>query len=96
MSFDNKISQLLAKKKKIDNEIEELKLKNTESLAKALVKITDITKLDTDVILGAVLKIIENIPDDEKEVLANAGKNFLGKYKIFPAKKARAKKKQTD
>ena len=93
MSFDNKISQLLEKKKKIDNEIEELKLKNTESLAKALIKVADIEKLDTTVILGAVLKAVENISDDEKEVLANAGKTFLGKYKILPPKKARAKKK---
>jgi len=94
MSIDNKISQLLERKKKIDNEIEELKLKNTESLAKALVKVTDIEKLDTALILGAVLKAVENISDDEKEVLANAGKTFLGKYKILSSKKARAKKEQ--
>ena len=93
MSFDNKISQLLEKKKKIDNEIEELKLKNAESLTKALIKVTDIEKLDTTVILGAVLKAVENISNDENEVLAKVGKTFLGRYKISSLKKARAKKK---
>ncbi|MDC0864825.1 hypothetical protein OAP56_02630 [Rickettsiaceae bacterium] len=93
MSVDKKIEQLLEKKKKIDNEIEELKLKNTESLTKALVKVADIEKLDTALILGAVLKAVENISDDEKEVLAKVGKTFLGRYKISSPKKARTNKK---
>jgi len=96
MSFDNKISQLLEKKKKIDNEIEELKLKNTESLAKALIKVTDIEKLDTALILGAVLKAVDNISNDENEVLAKVGETFLGKYKISSPKKARTNKKQNN
>lgn len=96
MLVDKKIEQLLEKKKKIDNEIEELKAKNAENLAKALCKLSDIEKLDLNVILGSVLKAVENVSNDEKEVLAKAGKIFLGKYKIIPSRAKNTKKKQNN
>lgn len=96
MSVDKKIEQLLQKKKKIDSEIEDIKAKNAENLAKVLCKLSDIEKLDLNVILGSVLKTIENVRDDDREVLAKAGRTFLGKYKILPSKKKTTKKKQNN
>lgn len=34
-----------------------------------------------NVILGAILKVIKDIKDDEQEVLRNSGHSFLKKYK---------------
>ena len=98
MSINNKISQLLEKKKKIDDEIEKLKVKNTETLATALCKISDIEKLDPKILIGAVLEVVKNISDDKTEVLAKAGSNFLRQFKIknFSTKTPRAKKKQNN
>ena len=61
MSVDKKLTSLIEKKKKIDDEIQKLKLKNTQLLANALSKIIDIEKLDNELIVGAVLKIVKNI-----------------------------------
>lgn len=95
MSVERKIDELLEKKKKIDDEIAKLKLKNIETLATALCKISEIEKLDTNILLGAVLKAVENISDNEKEVLAKAGSNFLRQFKIknLSSKTPRSKKK---
>jgi len=93
MSVDKKLTALIEKKKKIDQQIQELKLENTQLLAKALSKIADIEKLDNELIVGVVLKTVENIPENEKEVLRNSGKTFLKKFKLLPAKKADSRKK---
>lgn len=93
MSIDKKISLLVKKKKRIDDEIEELKHKNAEILANALTKISDVEKLDIAVILGAVLKATKNINDNEEEVLRNSGKTFLKKFKVLPTNKAGSRKK---
>lgn len=98
MSVERKIDELLEKKKKIDDEIEKLKAKNTETLATALCKISDIEKLDPKILIGAVLEVVKNISDNEKEVLAKAGSNFLRQFKIkgFSSKTPRSKKKQNN
>ena len=92
MSVDKKLTSLIEKKNKIDDQIQTLKLKNTQMLATALSKITDIEKLDNDLIVGAVLKIVKNIPEDEKEVLRNSGKTFLKKCRLLPVNKTGTKK----
>ena len=93
MSIDKKISLLIDQKNKIDNKIEKLQIQNTKILAKALFKISDIETFDVAVILGATLKAIKNISDDEKEVLRNTGKTFLKKFKLSPVKNTNSNKK---
>jgi len=88
-----KLQLLLQKKDKIDQQINQLKEKNVQSLASSLYKISEIENLDIAVILGATLKAVKNIQDDEKEVLRNSGKTFLKKYKAIPYSKTNAKEK---
>ena len=78
-----KLQLLLQKKDKIDQQINQLKEKNVQSLASSLYKISEIENLDIAVILGATLKAVKNIQDDEKEVLRNSGKTFLKKYRVI-------------
>jgi hypothetical protein len=88
-----KLQLLLQKKDKIDQQINQLKEQNVQSLASSLCKISEIENLDIAVILGATLKAVKNIQDDEKEVLRNSGKTFLKKYKAIPYSKTNAKEK---
>ncbi len=88
-----KLQLLLQKKDKIDQQINQLKEKNVQSLASSLYKISEIENLDIAVILGATLKAVKNIQDDEKEVLRNSGKTFLKKYKTIPYSKTNSTKK---
>ena len=88
-----KLQLLLQKKDKIDQQINQLKEKNVQSLASSLYKISEVENLDIAVILGATLKAVKNIQDDEKEVLRNSGKTFLKKYKTIPYSKTNSTKK---
>ena len=84
---------LLQKKDKIDKQINQIKEQNVQSLASSLYKISEIENLDIAIIVGATLKAIKDINDDEKEVLRNSGKTFLKKYKAIPYSKTNSKKK---
>ena len=84
---------LLQKKENLDKQINQIKEQNIQSLASSLYKISEIENLDIAVILGATLKAVKDIKDDEKEVLRNSGKTFLKKYKAIPYSKTSSTKK---
>ena len=94
MSIDIKIQQLLLKKEKLNQEISVLRKQNVEAMSNALVNISEINKVELTIVLGAVLKTLDNLSNDKKEVLHNAGKNFLRrtKNKTNTIKKTTAKK----
>lgn len=92
MSIEKKISLLLEKKKQIDIEIQQLKAQNLKILSKALAKITEIENLDFAIILGAVLQVTQNISEEKKEVLLNAGNTFLKRYKLSKSESPESKK----
>lgn len=95
MSIDKKISLLIEKKQKIDDEIKQLKLQNVETLANALAKISEIERLDTALVLGAVLQSVKDISDateNQQEVLRNSGKSFLKRFKIPSTKNSKSEK----
>ena len=81
ISTSQKLLQLQKKKEQLDKEICGLKEKNMLLLASALATISAIKSLDINVILGMVLSTIKDIKEEDKEVLAHAGRTFLKKYK---------------
>ena len=88
---------LLQKKENLDKQINQIKEQNIQSLASSLYKISEIENLDIAIIVGATLKAIKDINDDEKEVLRNSGKIFLRKYrnKFITTQKNSETEKQT-
>lgn len=81
ISTSQKLLHLQKRKEQLDREICGLKEKNMLILASALTIISELENIDMNVILGAILKVIKDIKDDEKEVLRNSGHSFLKKYK---------------
>lgn len=81
ISTSQKLLLLQKKKEQLDREIYGLKEKNMLILASSLTTIGELENIDMNVILGAILKVIKDIKDDEKEVLRNSGHSFLKKYK---------------
>lgn len=81
ISTSQKLLLLQKKKEQLDKEIYGLKEKNMLILASSLTTIGELENIDMNVILGAILKVIKDIKDDEKEVLRNSGHSFLKKYK---------------
>ena len=81
ISTSQKLLHLQKRKEQLDREICGLKEKNMLMLASALTTIGELENIDMNVILGAILKVIKDIKDDEQEVLRNSGHSFLKKYK---------------
>jgi len=81
ISTSQKLLLLQKKKEQLDKEIYGLKEKNMLILASSLTTIGELENIDMNVILGAILKVIKDIKNDEKEVLRNSGHSFLKKYK---------------
>ena len=81
ISTSQKLLHLQKRKEQLDREICGLKEKNMLMLASTLTTIGELENIDMNVILGAILKVIKDIKDDEQEVLRNSGHSFLKKYK---------------
>jgi len=81
ISTSQKLLHLQKRKEQLDRKICGLKEKNMLMLASTLTTIGELENIDINVILGAILKVIKDIKDDEKEVLRNSGHSFLKKYK---------------
>jgi len=81
ISTSQKLLHLQKRKEQLDRKICGLKEKNMLMLASTLTTIGELENIDMNVILGAILKVIKDIKDDEQEVLRNSGRSFLKKYK---------------